>query len=60
MTTLDEFMEAKALVESCRATVACGCQIDDQDEWASDALYFACKEYIEAYVERYPVWRGLP
>ena len=60
MTTLEEFRQAADLVRACRGTVACGCQMDNEDEIAGDALYIACKDYIQAYAERFPVWRGLP
>ena len=60
MTQLDEFKEARTLVSLCRSTVACGCSMDSEDEIAGDALYVACKDYIKAYAERFPAWRGLP
>lgn len=60
MTSLEEFREAASLVRACRGTVACGVQMDNEDEIAGDALYIACKDYIKAYVERFPAWRGLP
>ena len=60
MTTLEELREATTLVRSCRGTVACGCKMNIEEQFAGDALYIACKDYIKAYVERYPAWRGLP
>ena len=60
MTQLEEFREAGTLVSKCRSTVACGCSMDAEDEIAGDYLYVACKDYIKAYAERFPVWRGLP
>lgn len=60
MTTLEEFRKAAELVRACRGTVACGCRMDVDDEIAGDALYIACKDFINAYVERFPVFRGLP
>lgn len=60
MTSLEEFRDAATLVRSCRGTVACGCSMDSEDEIAGDALYVACKDFIKAYAERFPVWHGLP
>lgn len=60
MTTMEEFQQAVALVRACRATVECGCKMDDQEESEGDFLYVACKDYINSYVKRFPVWRGLP
>ena len=60
MTTLEEFREAASLVRSCRGTVACGCSMDDEEVFAGDALYIACKDFIKVYAERFPAWRGLP
>ena len=60
MSTLEEFREAASLVRSCRGTVACGCSMNIEDEIAGDTLYIACKDFIKAYVERFPAWRGLP
>ncbi len=60
MTRLEEFKEAMILVSKCRCTVACGCSMDAEDEFAGDYLYIACKDYIKAYAERFPAWRGLP
>ena len=60
MTQLEEFREAVILVRLCRGTVACGCSMDAEDEIAGDALYIACKDYIKAYAERFPVWHNLP
>lgn len=60
MTTLEEFREAASLVRSCRGTVACGCKMDIEEQFAGDALYIACKDFVKAYAERFPAWRGLP
>lgn len=60
MTTLEEFRQALSLLYACRGTVACGCQMDNEEEAAGDALYVACKDFIKVYAERFPVWRGLP
>lgn len=60
MTTLEEFNEATTLVRSCRGTVACGCSMDTEEEFAGDSLYIACKDFIKAYAERFPVWRNSP
>lgn len=60
MTTLEEFRQAAALVHSCRGTVACGCRMDNEDEIAGDALYIACKDFINEYAKRFPAWHGLP
>lgn len=60
MTTLEEFSVAANLVRSCRGTVACGCNMNIEEEMAGDALYVACKDFIKAYAERYPAWCGLP
>lgn len=60
MTTLEEFRQAVELVRACRGTVACGCQMDDDDVLEGDALYVACKDYIKAYAKRFPAWHGQP
>ncbi len=60
MTTLEEFRQAADLVRACRGTVVCGCQMDDEDEFAGTALYVACKDYVKAFAERFPAWHGLP
>lgn len=60
MTSLEEFEQATDLVRRCRGTVACGVQMDDQDEFAGTALYVACKDYVKAFAERFPAWHGLP
>lgn len=60
MTTLEELRQAADLVRSCRGTVVCGCSMNVEEEIAGDALYIACKDFINAYVERFPAWHGLP
>lgn len=60
MTSLEEFKQAADLVRACRGTVACGCQMDDEEEYAGTALYIACKDYIKRFAERFPAWHGLP
>lgn len=55
MTTLEEFREAAFLVHACRGTVACGCRMNNEDEFAGFELYIACKEYMKSYAERFPV-----
>lgn len=60
MKQIDEFREAANLVRACRGTVACGCQMDVEDEIAGTSLYIACKDYVKAFAERFPAWRGLP
>ena len=60
MTTLEEFRQAADLVRRCRGTVVCGCRMDIEDEIEGDALYVACKNFVEAYAERFPVWRNSP
>lgn len=49
MSTKDEFQEAIELVIACKASVSCGCQIDEEK---ADWLYYQCKSYIDAYRKR--------
>lgn len=60
MTALEEFRQAADLVRSCRGTVACGCSMDTEEEIAGDSLYIACKDFVKAYAERFPVWHHTP
>lgn len=52
MTTQEEFRKAVELVNSCTATLQCGCTMEDLSCFYSDSLYFSCKKYMVAYRER--------
>ena len=49
MSTKEEFQKAIELVIACKASVSCGCEIDEEK---ADCLYYQCKSYIEAYRKR--------
>lgn len=52
MNTEQEFRKAVELINSCTATLQCGCNMDDVSYFYSDSLYFSCKKYMAAYRER--------
>lgn len=52
MTTQEEFRKAIELINSCTATLNCGCTMDEESNFYSDSLFFSCKKYMAAYRER--------
>lgn len=51
MTTEQEFRKANELVNSCIATLQCGCEMTEESNFCCDSLYFSCKRYMTAYKE---------
>lgn len=51
MTTANEFKSALEMVNSCLATINCGCSITPDEGLYADSLYYRCREYMQAYDE---------
>lgn len=45
MTTSEEFQKAMELVNSCKATIKCGCKYDKDQ---AEQLAYICKWYLKA------------
>lgn len=52
MSTEQEFRQAVELINSCIATLQCGCEMTEESNFYSDSLYYRCKKYMAAYRER--------
>lgn len=52
MTTEQEFRIAVDMINSCIATLECGCEMTEMSNFYSDTLYFRCKKFMAAYKER--------
>lgn len=49
MSTKEEFLQAIELLISCRGSIRCCCELDDD---LTDLLYSQCKRYINDYWKR--------
>lgn len=45
----NEFKEALEQLNSCIATIKCGCTITPDEGLFADSIYYRCKEYIKEY-----------
>lgn len=51
MQNNDEWKNALEYLNSCIATMKCGCSITPDEGLLADSIYYRCKEYIKAYEE---------
>lgn len=45
-----EFKKAIEMVNACKGTIICGCQVNEQ---LAESLYYLCKKYVETHKERF-------
>lgn len=46
---MNEWKDAVENLNSCIATINCGCSISPDEGLLADSLYYRCREYMKAY-----------
>lgn len=53
MTTMEELEAAWLLVAKSKATLVCGCALNNEESDFAKDLFIICKDYCQAYDQRF-------